>query len=88
MLVTVAVLLGLPDVPELPEPENDDVDRGLSTGVNVISLVGLSLLVRVRELPDAGVLLLLFKTSITRSCSSLSSAFFRLCAIRPACRLC
>lgn len=75
-------------MPELPEPDIDEVDRGFALGVITASLDGLSLLVRALELPAAGVLLLLFSTSITRSFSSFSSAFFRLCAIRPACKLC
>ena len=65
---------------ELPDPDAEEVERGFEIGVMMGaggSFVGLSLLVLERAL-------LLFNTSITRSFSNFSSAFFKLCAIRPA----
>ena len=80
----VAELLPGPVLFELADPDADEAESGLGIGAMIAagySLDGLSLLVRTREL-------LLFNTSNTRSFSSFSSAFFRLCAILPACRLC
>ena len=81
--MTVAELLPGPEPLEVPDPDADDVERGFVAGVMVaefISFVGLSLRVLTRT-PEE---LLLFSTSSTRSFSSFSSAFLRLCAIRPA----
>ena len=82
--MTVAELLAGPVLFELADPDAEEVDRGFGTGVIVTpgySFVGLSLLVLPRELAEG---LLLFNTSMPRSCSSFSSAFFKLCAILPA----
>ena len=58
-------------------------------GGGASSLVGLSLLFRTSTEPP-GLLLaeLRLRTSSTRSFSNFCSAFFRLCAMRPACKLC
>lgn len=79
----VSELLG-PLLCELPDPDAEDVgDRAFEIGVMPHSFDGLSLRVLTLSL-----VLLLFSTSSTRSCCNFSSAFFRLCAIRPACKDC